>query len=156
MRKVWKYWVWWYVLIACVALWHFYKEEYIWGITAVALMCILFTMRVFTTIAENERTAKPTRSGTIQEFAGCWTICTVYDSVGNSAKQIIGYRVIWSLPDDDGNVLLVRHYLTDPEDPKAHSVTWCKNAAESDAKRFNDDRRMPFEFHGGSTIPLSR
>lgn len=56
-----------------------------------------------------------------------------------------GARVRWSIPDNLGRYLWVRHYLTD-NSPGSPTKQWCENAAERDAKRFNDDARRPEEY----------
>lgn len=54
----------------------------------------------------------------------------------------IGYLVRWSEPDAQGRYLWVRHYYAGED----ASIGWCENAAERDAERMNNEKRVPWEF----------
>lgn len=60
------------------------------------------------------------------------------------AGHLIGYRVRWSTPDKDGKYLWVGHYMAD-EAGKDPTIGWCESAANSDAKRKNNDGLRPEE-----------
>jgi hypothetical protein len=49
------------------------------------------------------------------------------------------WRVRWSVPDEDGRWLYVRHY-------GGNGTGWNRNAAESDAEKFNREQRIPTQF----------
>lgn len=87
-----------------------------------------------------------------------WVVIPVTDNdQGMPGKPVtIGYRVGWSFKNEAGETLLVRHYLTDGNEGSP-SLGWCKNAAESDAERMNQQGKLPFEFHAGrlSDFPVS-
>jgi len=58
------------------------------------------------------------------------------------AGEVIGYRVRWSQPDDDGAYLWVGHYLSGEE----LSLAWCNVAANSHCQRLIRDNRFPWEW----------
>lgn len=69
---------------------------------------------------------------------GHWEVCPVDDE---TTSRPIGYRVRWSIPDDKGRFSYESHYISGEDgDP---SLAWCFNAAESTAKRWNEEKRMP-------------
>jgi hypothetical protein len=56
-------------------------------------------------------------------------------------------RVRWSLPDDQGAHLYVRHYP---------GGGWGENACEREARSFNDEGRRPSEWRSGHRVSLRR
>jgi len=64
--------------------------------------------------------------------------------------ELIGYRVRWSQPDDQGRYLWVGHYLAEPDDKDR--LRWCEVASESDAKRKNEEGKAPWEYRAMKNI----
>jgi len=57
--------------------------------------------------------------------------------------ETIGYQVRWSEPGEGGGYLYVGHYLAGGDADL--SLGWCANAAGSDAKRKNEEGKLPSE-----------
>lgn len=73
-----------------------------------------------------------------------WVVMPMYEDP--ETKLIpAGFSVAWSEPDPVHGHLLVRHYWTDREEGSP-SLGWCENAAERNAKDFNEQFRGPWEF----------
>ena len=72
----------------------------------------------------------------------CWRVVQVFDG-GNC----VGYRVGWPV---NGGYFFVRHYMSG--EGKEPSLNWCLNAAEGNARAFNETKRHPSEFSGWSEI----
>lgn len=64
------------------------------------------------------------------------------DVVSGPVESLIGYQVRWSEADEKGRYLWVGHYYAGED----CSLSWCENAALSHAKRFNEQKRAPWEF----------
>ena len=64
-----------------------------------------------------------------EEDAGRWEVKLSPDG------EMVHVR--WSIPNERGEYLWVRHYPATP---------WGLNACEGEARRFNDERRQPWEF----------
>ena len=74
--------------------------------------------------------------------APTWEVVPAFDN-GNC----IGYRVRWSVPDDRGRYLWVRHYLAGEDG--SPSLGWCEQAALSNAKQMRGDLKVPDDFSNG-------
>lgn len=75
-----------------------------------------------------------------------WESVPAYEPGDSRGQKVpIGYQVRWSEPDGLGRYLWVGHYFAD-EHGKNLSLAWCKHAAESDAKRKNEEKRCPWEY----------
>lgn len=70
-----------------------------------------------------------------------WESVPAYDDV-NGVRQLVGYQVRWSKPDSAGCYLWVGHYYAGED----VSLGWCGVAAESQATRFNETGKLPWEF----------
>ena len=71
-----------------------------------------------------------------------WEVVPAFDK-----GVCIGYRVRWTVPDEQGRYLWVRHYLSgESGDP---SLGWCEQAALSNAKAMRDDLKVPMDFRDG-------
>lgn len=69
-----------------------------------------------------------------------WEVVAATDASG----VIFGYKVRWSEASPDGKYLWVGHYHAgDDGDP---SIGWCHVAADSDAKRKNEEGKCPWEY----------
>lgn len=61
----------------------------------------------------------------------------------NNTEEEGCYRVRWSIPDEKGRYLWVRHY---GYGPGGNSSRWSSHAAERNAEQFNKEGRRPWEF----------
>jgi hypothetical protein len=72
-----------------------------------------------------------------QQLDPCWEVRPAMEE-----NRVIGYQVRWSKPDKNGKFLWVGHYYPGP----TLTIGWCEVAAHSHAKRFNEQKKTPWEF----------
>lgn len=91
-------------------------------------------------VLEQARIASTKRlAGTSVGAVPGWKVIEVTDS----DKGVVGYRVGWFDPPKP--TFLVAHaYMAGKE--TGPSLGWCQNAAESHAKRFEEEKKTPWEF----------
>lgn len=60
--------------------------------------------------------------------------------------KTIGWLVRWSVPDDKGRYLWVRHYYADDSGEGGPSIDWCHSAAIGNAKEMTNHGKVPADF----------
>ena len=76
-----------------------------------------------------------------QQKAGTWEAVPAIDEIN---KQVIGYRIRWSIPDAEERYFWIAHYYSSEDDNP--SLNWCQHAAKRHAARLNEEGKSPFEF----------
>ena len=99
--------------------------------------------------SKGELSTKPGQDVTTNEsipvtlYPNGWHVFMVMDDRGTNP---IGFRVGW--PCNDGTTFLVAHYMAAEKPEDNPSLSWCKNAAERQAERFNKEGKRPEEWSG--------
>lgn len=115
-------------------------------IVAFIVICILPVMFFLLLMAQWINASNKAVKVLEQRRAGTWEVVPAKESIEGTAHDIIiGYLVRWSVPDNGGRYLNVRHYYAGLEGNEP-TIEWCQHAAERDCRRMIEDGRHPREW----------
>ena len=105
------------------------------SLTSLAIaLCVAFGISAFVFALYRKSKSFPD----FDQLLGEWEAVPAIDDNGH----VQGYAVRWSKPGKDGKFLWVGHYYAG----EGLSLAWCKNAAEGNARRLNEQCRVPWEY----------